>query len=314
MSEIRHVAVVGAGLMGHGIAQEFALGGFDVTLNDTSESKLADAKRNMAANFQFMTEMGLVTSEETAPVVDMIRTSTSLPDTISGADLVIEAVFEDIALKQRVFAELDRLAPKHTILASNTSTLLPSEMASATTRPDRVLVAHFFNPPYLLPLVEVVPGPETSNETVEAVRQVLTSLGKRPAVLQKEAPGFVVNRLQVAMLREAVSIVEQGIASVEVVDQVVKNSFGRRLSAAGPFEVFDSAGWDVILAVISQLVGDIESSPEVPPMVKDMVDRGDLGMKSGKGFYAWTPEAAAKKRQEIGRYLVAIERLSREVK
>jgi 3-hydroxybutyryl-CoA dehydrogenase len=165
-----------------------------------------------------------------------------MAEMVAEADFVVEAVFEDLALKRSVFADLDRLSPERTILSSNTSSFMSSQLASATGRPDKVVVANWWNPPYLLPLVEVVRGPDTSDDTIETTRALLTKAGKRPVVLQKESLGFIGNRMQFALLREAVSIVERGIASPEDVDAVVTNSFGRRLAVAGPLEVFDLAG------------------------------------------------------------------------
>jgi 3-hydroxyacyl-CoA dehydrogenase len=310
VDEIRHIGVIGAGLMGHGIALEFALAGYRVTLNDVSDEMLSDAMDSIAVDLDMLREMGLATATQTAPVPERIWTTISLEDAVADADFVVEAVTEDLSVKEDVFAQLDMHSPERTILASNSSTLMPSRMARATDRPDRVLVTHYFNPPYLVPVVEIVGSPETSDETIEIARRLLSKAGKRSVVLKKEAPGFIVNRLQIALMREALSIVEQGIASAEDIDVVVRNSFGRRLAVAGPFEVFESAGLDVVLAMMDQLLPQIESSTEVPPVVREMVSRGDLGIKTGKGFYEWTPESGAALRRRIAEALVAVERLS----
>ncbi len=298
---IRRIAVVGAGLMGHGIAQEFAVAGYDVALHDVSEERLARALEGIAENLRALAGLGLADAALAGAVPAAIRAGTDLGEVVADADVAIEAVTEDLPLKQRIFGELDRRCPPHAILASNSSSFMPSQLAPATGRPDRVLVAHYFNPPHLLPLVEVVRGPATSDETVETVRALLTRIGKRPAVVRKEAPGFVGNRLQMALFREALAIVEAGIATPEDVDVVVRNGFGRRLAAAGPFEVFALAGFDLVLAVAEQLVPTLESSPEVPAPLRETVARGELGVKTGKGFYEWTPaEAAALKARVAG--------------
>jgi len=312
VEEITRVAVVGSGLMGHGIALQFALGGYDVMLNDISEERLEQAVGNVKTNLALLQSMGLVDDRSADAVPGRIRTGVSMAEMVDEADFVVEAVFEDLALKRSVFADLDRLAPERTILSSNTSSFMSSQLASATGRPDKVVVANWWNPPYLLPLVEVVRGPETSNDTIETTTALLTKAGKRPVVLQKESLGFIGNRMQFALLREAVSIVERGIASAEDVDAVVTNSFGRRLAVAGPLEVFDLAGWDTILAIIDQLFPDLESSGATPTLVRDMVARGNLGVKSGQGFYDWTDDAVATVRQRVGRALAAIEQLPRE--
>ncbi len=306
LEEIRRIAVIGAGLMGHGIAQEFAVAGYEVALNDVSEERLARAIEAMRANLRQLAELGLVPPERAAAAPGEVRTTSDLAAAAGDADVVIEAVFEDLPLKQRLFADLDRLAPPRAILASNSSSFMPSALTAATGRPDRVLVAHYFNPPHLLPLVEVVRGPQTSDETVATMAALLRQIGKRPAIIQKEAPGFVGNRLQMALFREALAIVEAGIASPEDVDVVVKNGFGRRLAATGPFEVFALAGLDLVLAVAEQLMPVIESRPEVPALLRETVARGELGVKTGSGFYTWTPEEGEALRQRVAKALIAI--------
>ena len=303
---IKRVAVVGSGLMGSGIALQFAIGGYEVQLGDVSDERLELALATIATNLEMMRDMGLVDDESAAGVPGRISTSAALEETLDGADFVIEAVFEDQPLKQKVFGEIDGLAPDHAVLASNTSSFMASQLAPFTGRPGKVVVANWWNPPYLLPLVEVVRGPETTDETIETTVALLTDLGKRPVVLQKESLGFIGNRMQFALLREAASIVEAGIATAEDVDAVVTNSFGRRLSVAGPFQVFDLAGWDTILAIIDQLFPDLESSGSSPEMIRKMVAGGDLGVKSGKGFYEWDDEGVAAVRQRVGKALAAI--------
>ena len=203
---------------------------------------------------------------------------------VADADLVIEAVSEDLDLKRALFRELDAWAPPRAILASNSSSFMPSLLAAATDRPDRVLVAHYFNPPHLLPLVELVRGEQTSDATIETMQALYRGIGKRPAVVQREAPGFVGNRLQMALLREALAIVDAGIATPQDVDTIIKNGFGRRLAVAGVFEVFEAAGWDLTLAVADQLFPAIDRSTEPPQSLRDKVARGELGLKSGQGL------------------------------
>jgi 3-hydroxybutyryl-CoA dehydrogenase len=219
---------------------------------------------------------------------------------------VIEAVFEDLELKQSIFQKLDELSPPHTILASNTSSLMPSLLAAATSRPDRVLVTHYFNPPYLLPLVEIVPGPDTSDRTVSVVRDLLLKVGKRPAIVQKEVPGFIGNRLQAALVREAIYLMDRGVATPKDIDTVIKNGFGRRLATAGIFEVCEMAGWDLVLAVSKYLTPHLESSREPSPLLRQRVEQGKLGVKTGEGFYKWTPDSAEALRQRTARALIEI--------
>lgn len=310
MIDVSKVAVIGAGLLGHGIAQEFATSGFDVGLHDLSEEILAQAKANMARNLQTLAEAGLVDGGLAESAPDQVRTSTDLEEVVRDADFVIEAVSEDLPLKQRVFGELDRLCRGHTILASNTSTFMPSSFASATGRPDKVLVTHYFNPPYLVPLVEVVRHEGTSDETFDTAFGLFRRIGKRPVRVQKEALGFIGNRLQAALVRECFSLVEKGIASPEDIDAVVRYGLGRRLSVAGPLEIADVAGLDLILKATSYLLPHLARSTEPADVLQEKVAQGELGVKTGRGFYDWTPESAEELRQRIANALIEIQKWS----
>ena len=305
---IQGIAVVGAGLMGHGIALELAAHGYAVRLHDRDQAQLERANGSIADGLARLVDIGRITAEDADAAPTRIIMETDLRAAVADVDLVIEAVSEDLELKRAVFHDLDAWAPPHAILASNTSTFMPSLLAAATTRPERVLVAHYFNPPYLLPLVELVRGERTSDATVATMRDLYHGIGKSPAVVQREAPGFVGNRLQMALLREALAIVDAGIASPEDVDTIVKTSFGRRLAVAGVFEVFEAAGWDLTLAVADQLFPSIDRSAEPPASLREKVARGELGLKTGRGFYEWTPEEAAALRRRIGDGLAAIAR------
>jgi 3-hydroxybutyryl-CoA dehydrogenase len=289
---IERVAVVGAGFMGHAIGQEFALAGHPVALHDLTEAHLQQAMARVERNLQEMAHWGIVAEEAVSEALARIRTTTVLADAVGNADLVVEAVFENLELKREVFSALDRLCPPHTILASNTSTLMPSLLATATRRPERVLVTHYFYPPSLLPLVEVVRGERTAEGVVQAVCALLRRMGKSPIVVQKEAPGFIANRLQFALQREALYIVEQGIATAQDVDRAVRDGFGRRLAFAGPFEIAEPVGWDLELQIQRYLFPDLAGSLTPSPLVVQKVEGGELGVKTGRGFYDWTPESA----------------------
>ena len=308
MDTIGSIGVIGAGLMGHSIAMNFAVGGHEVVLIDTTEENLSKAVENVSETLGVLREQGLVDASTAEAVPGRIRTSTSMDGSMDDVGFVIEAVFEDLDLKRRIFADLDTHCPPHTVLTSNTSSYMTSQLAPSTKRPDKVVVANWWNPAHLLPLVEVVRGPETSDETIEITKAVLEGIGKRPVVLQKESLGFIGNRMQFALLREALSIVDKGIASAEDVDTVVKTSFGRRLAVAGPLEVFDIAGWDTISHIIDELYPDLDTSTKNSPTITDMLERGDLGVKSGRGFYEWNDEAVAELRQRITHALSAIDR------
>jgi 3-hydroxybutyryl-CoA dehydrogenase len=306
VNEIARVTVVGAGFMGHGIGQEFALGGYDVTLCDLAEAELGHAVQSIECNLEELVHWGIVPAELAATALDKIHTTTMLEEAAKEADLVVEAVFEDLELKRKVFQELDGICPQRTILASNTSTFVPSLLASATERSDRVLGMHYFYPPSLIPLVEVIPSESTSTKVVDIVCELLKSLGKSPIVVQKEAFGFIANRLQFALQREALYIVEQGIASPQDVDIAVRDGFGRRLAVAGPFEIAEPIGWDLELRIQENLFPHLASSAKPSPLVEDKVAKGELGVKTGRGFYEWTRESAIVWRRRMSETLVRL--------
>lgn len=289
---ISRIAVIGAGTMGHGIGQEMAHAGYEVILYRRTEEKLEHARQMILRNLRQMAEWGLCPVADIELTMGRIEFTTSMERAARDADLAIEAVVEDLELKKRVFADLDRLCPEHTILASNTSSLMPSLLAEATRRPDRVLVAHFSFPPHLIPLVEIVRGRDTSDEAVQAVYEAVKVAGKSPVLVQREAMGFIINRMQAALQREALYIVEQGIASAQDVDTAVKESFGRRLGVVGPLEMVEvQDGWDITWQIHSYILPHISASKEPSPLIKQKVERGELGPKAGQGFYSWTDEA-----------------------
>ena len=304
VDEIRQIAVIGAGLMGHGIAQEFVCAGYHVFMHDVTDEHLEIARVQIERNLTTLAENSVISEENIAPTLQRIQTATALSTVAENADFVVEAVTENLALKQHIFEELDAICPPHTILASNTTALMPSQIGPNVKRKDQILNTHYFNPPYLIPLVELIRSPDTSDETVAVTFDLLTGIGKTPAIIEKEALGFVGPRLQAALIREAFAIVEQGIASAETVDLVVRNSFGRRLSVAGPFEVFELAGWDLVLAAFEELYKDLNSSADINPLLRQMVESGKLGVKSQEGFYNWTDDKIQELRDRMNRALI----------
>ena len=308
-SNIRGVSVIGAGLMGHGIAIEFALAGYDVRLHSSSEHSLDQARGMIGESLERLRDLGGVSGQQAESVPARIRMSTDLVEMVEDADLVIESIYEDLDAKTEIFRQLDELCSDRTILASNTSSLLPSSLAAATTRPDKVIGAHFLNPPLFVPLVEVIPTAQTSEETTGVVMELLTSLGKQPLLMKREVPGFVVNRLQMALLREALWLVENGVASAEDVDKAISAGLGRRWATAGVLQVLEVAGWDLILRVASDVFPQLSTS-DAPSLLYDMVERGYSGVKAGKGFYEWTPEKAEDLRRRIAKGLVEIDKLA----
>lgn len=302
------VGVVGAGLMGHGIAQDFATAGHSVVLYDIDDARLSHAKALVSENLETLATLNVASAEGADEILARVSTEKSLPALAERCDYVVEAVVESLDVKLEVFALLDQHARAHAIFASNTSSLLPDQVAAGTSRPDRMLVTHYFNPPYLVPLVEVVRASGTSDETVNTVTAMLQAVGKRTAVLQRAVPGFIVNRFQAALIREAVSLVEQGIATPKDIDTAVRTSIAPRMSAGGVFEVYDLTGWDVVLAVCGNILPDLNKETQLGEPVQGMVSDGRLGVKSMQGFYKWSTETVRDLRARIAQALAALHR------
>jgi 3-hydroxybutyryl-CoA dehydrogenase len=292
-------------MMGHAIAQEFAAAGYEVMLCGRSGDRLQEAMIKIERSLNELAKWEMISENDVAPSLSRLQTTTDVTAAGSTADLIVEAIVEELEIKNELFSKLDTIAPEATIFASNTSSILPSVLASATQRPDRFLVVHYFNPPYLMPLVEIVRGNETSDTTVEVIYNLMKSMSKSPIICQKEAPGFIVNRLQLVLWREAFNIVQKGIASPQEVDLAVKKSFGRRLGMVGPFELYEYIdGYDLTLQCEKYMLPDMDTSKESYPLLLAKVEKGELGAKTGKGFYEWTPEFTEAWRKKVLKGLV----------
>ncbi|MFC1494306.1 3-hydroxyacyl-CoA dehydrogenase family protein [Thermodesulfobacteriota bacterium] len=306
MSKIENIAVIGAGFMGHGIAQVFAREGYPVTMMDLSEDLLAGAIENIRSNLSIMADNSIGAHQDIESIISRVKTTADMAEAATGADFVVEAVSENLDLKQKVFQKLDSLCQHDAILATNTSVISITEIASKAEFRERIVGTHFWNPPYLIPLVEVVRGEDTSNETMDQTFSLLQSVGKHPVRVNKDVPGFVANRLQHALWREAISIVEKGIADAETVDECIRFGFGLRLPILGPMENTDMVGTDLILAIHDYILKDLESSPEPSPLLRKMVKDGRLGFKSGQGFQEWPKEKAEESRKRLQKYLLGV--------
>lgn len=298
MTALKNITVVGAGTMGHGLAQVFAQGGYEVFLHDLRDEILAKARRLIASNLSTLVEAGALAPADPPAIQTRIRATTDLQEACSGADLVIEAITEDKTAKRDLFERLDRLSPPAAILASNTSYLDIFSFVE-TGRPEKVLITHWFAPPHLIPLVEIVRGALTSSETVEAVESLLLSLGKRPVVISRFLPGFIANRLQRAMTNEALYLLDNGYATAGEIDLVARASFGLRMPFMGPFQRMDYAGLDLTRKALVD--ADYPPSPLArrSETVERLVQEGRLGVKSGAGHYDYggrSPEEVMKER------------------
>jgi len=291
VEQIKKIAVVGAGLMGHGIAQAFAQGGFPVNVTDASESILAVVKNKIRSNLVTLAEEEFISESEVEQILDRISIVKSLDQTVRDADFVTEVIFEDLEAKQNIFKEMERFCSPESILASNTSSFPMTQIYALMQRPERAIVTHWMNPPYLVPLVEVVPGEKTSEETYDTAYKLLRKIKKVPVRVQKEIIGFLINRIQTAMNREAYYLLEMGAASAEDIDLAVVTSLGFRLATLGPLKIRDLAGLGVTCKVDETLLNKINSSQVVSKLLKEKVARGELGVKTGKGFFEYTPES-----------------------
>ncbi len=289
------VTVIGAGLMGHGIAQVFALHGHAITVYDSFDANLKTLKDRISVNLR---DLG-----DDPKAVERVTPQSDLAAAVRDSDYVVEAVLEDLPLKQKLFAEIERHVRPDTVLASNTSVIPITRIMEGLSRRERALGTHWWNPPYLVPLVEVIGTPWTSQAAIDWTMALHQAIGKTPVHVKKDVAGFVGNRLQHALWREAVALVEHGICDAETVDTVIKASFGRRLAVLGPLENADLVGTDLTLAIHRTVLPEIESRPGPSPYLEKLVADGKLGMKSGEGFRKWTPEQQAALRSRVTQHL-----------
>ena len=280
-------AVVGAGLMGHGIAHVLAQRADSVTMYDVSREALELAEVRIQDTLESMVEYGILDQAEADGILGRISGTTDIGEAVEGAAVVVEASPEDMELKRRLFTELERLVSSEAILASNTSGMSIGEMTGHLTHQERVVGSHFFLPAQVIPLVEVSRGPCTSDETMERTVELWRSCGKRPIRIEKDVNGYVANRLQAALVREATSLVSEGVASAEDIDLAVQTSCGLRFMVSGPLEQRDLGGLDLHVALARGLWPHLSTTDGPFPYVVDMVERGELGLKSGKGFFDW---------------------------
>jgi 3-hydroxybutyryl-CoA dehydrogenase len=289
------IAVIGAGLMGHGIAQVFALAGHDVTIYDSVVATLDSARARILTNLK---DLG-----DDQAAVERVTPKANLGEAVRDADYVVEAVLEDLPLKQKLFGEIEPLVRADTILASNTSVIPITQIMGALKHRERALGTHWWNPPYLVPLVEVIGTQWTTPAAIDWTIKLHADAGKTPVHVKKDVPGFVGNRLQHALWRECIALVQNGICDAETVDTVIKASFGRRLAVLGPLENADLVGTDLTLAIHRTVLPDLDRTPGALPYLEALVADGRLGMKAGEGFRTWTPEQQAALRSRVLQHL-----------
>ncbi|HUE11903.1 MAG TPA: 3-hydroxyacyl-CoA dehydrogenase family protein [Steroidobacteraceae bacterium] len=295
MAAKARVSVVGAGLMGHGIAQVFAVRGHVVRVFDSAGAMLDTLNDRIRAN--------LADLDQDVSAADHVIATPVLADAVRDADVVIEAGPENLAIKQRLFLDVEAAAPRGAILASNTSVIPITQIMAPLTHKSRGLGTHWWNPPFLVPLVEVIRTEWTDSAVLARTSELLRDVGKTPVTVNKDVAGFVGNRLQHALWREAIALVQNGVCDAETVDTVVKAGFGRRLAVLGPLENADLVGTELTLAIHETVLPDIDTTPGPLPYLRQLVESGRLGMKSGEGFRRWTQDEQQALRRRVASYL-----------
>ena len=287
LKDIKKVGVAGAGTMGSGIAQTFAQKGYEVVITDISEAFLENAKKIISINNTNLIEEKIITKLEAEESIKNIK-YTADKNAFSDVDIIIECIVEKMDIKQDFWRKVEEIAKKDAIFATNTSGLSITEICKKVEDKGRFIGMHWWNPPHIIPLIEVIRGEETNDETVDTLVKLVKEIGREPVVVQKDANGFIGNRIQFAVFREALKIVDEGIATVEDVDKAMKYGLGFRYAAIGPFETADLGGLDTFYYISSYLFNELSDAKEPSDTLKNLVNNENLGVKSGKGFYDYS--------------------------
>ncbi len=284
------VAVIGAGTMGPGMAVVFASRGFEVSLMDIDPRVLERARQATETAFSMLSDHGLLTQEAWSEAKQRIQFTLQQAKAVEGADFVLEAIPERLDLKRQLFADVEDQVEDDTILASNTSGIPVTSLGEVCRKPDRVVGMHWSNPPHVIPVVEVIRGEETSEATVQRTCRLTEDLGMVPVAVQRDVPGFVENRILYAIMREALHLLEEGVASAEDIDRVVRWGIGFKLSVIGPLELLDVAGLDIYDSVASYLNQELSASEDVNSLIREKVEAGKLGLKTGEGLFEYSQD------------------------
>ena len=303
MAGDRQIAVIGVGLMGHGIALTFAKAGWQVSITDPSDEMLQSAPDRIAESLRLLG----ASESEVSKALARIEPRDSLRAAVDGAACVFEAAPERLALKQAIFAEVEEFAPSDAVLASNTSVIQITAIVEALTSRHRAMGTHWWNPPHMIPLVEIVKTEWTAPALAESMHELLSEVGKTPVMVEKDVPGFIGNRLQHALWREAISLVEKGVCTAETVDEVVKASFGRRMAVLGPLENADLIGIELTQDIHRQVLFDLEAAPAPSPYLQELLEQGRTGMAAGAGFRDWRDGDLAATKARVAEHLTKLE-------
>lgn len=285
LESINKIGVIGAGIMGHNIALSFLMGKYPVTLFDVDTSILESATEKIKKNIVSFIEAGLVTEQEAGDILKQLSVSSDLNKDCADCDFVMEAATENLNLKQKIFLDLEASCSEKTIFATNTSSLTLAKIGEKIENRQRLVIAHWFNPPHIVPVVEIVRGPETNDETFNTTFDLLKRINKVPVRVNSDIPGFLINRISAAMTREILDLYDKGIASAEDIDRAVKGTIGFQFASIGPLQRLDFGGLDLWLQGLTQALPVLQNSVEPPKALEKLVSHGHTGIKSGKGFY-----------------------------
>jgi 3-hydroxybutyryl-CoA dehydrogenase len=309
---IKKIAIIGSGVMGSGIAQSFAVGGYSVTINDIKEEYLVYAQNRISENLALLIEEGVLTDREKQGALANITYSVDLEGAIRDADSIIEAIPEVIGLKLDLYQQLEKIIKPDAIVASNTSTFPISQLMEKASFADRMVITHFFNPGHLVPLVEVVQHNDTKPEVVKTTLDLMRKIGKSPILLKKEIAGFIANRLQTALMREAFYLLKEGVANAEDIDTAITAGPGFRWAFTGPIEIADFGGLDTWQRVFDNVSPVLDQSKEAPVLIRDLVEKGKLGAKSGEGIFTYEESTVSQKINERDRNFIKLGKLKME--
>ncbi|GIO04109.1 3-hydroxybutyryl-CoA dehydrogenase [Brevibacillus reuszeri] len=307
----KQVAVIGSGVMGHGIAQLYALAGFVVALYDLQDELLLSAKQSVERSLSLLVTENVITEQAKHEALERILLTTDLKQATAEAVVITEAIPEVIELKWDLFAKLEEFARPDAIIASNTSTFSISRLIEKAKTPQRFIITHFFNPAQLVPLVEIVRHETTSEKVVQTTQALMKQIGKSPVLLKKDVPGFIANRLQAALMREAFSLVEAGVADAEEIDTVMKDGIGFRWAFVGPIETADLGGLDTWKRVMDNLTPVLDTSKSAPALIEELVAKGELGTKTGAGIYSYHNASVEKRLHERDEQFMRLGKMKR---
>ena len=309
---IKKIAIIGSGVMGSGIAQSFAVSGYYVTINDIKEELLYHAQNRISENLSLLMEEGALTDREKQGALANITYNADLEGAVRDADFIIEAIPEVIELKLNLYQQLEEMIKPDAIVASNTSTFPISQLMEKASFADRMVITHFFNPGHLVPLVEIVQHDETKPEIVKTTMDLMRKIGKSPILLKKEIAGFIANRLQTALMREAFYLLKEGVADAEDIDTAITAGPGFRWAFTGPIEIADFGGLDTWQRVFDNVSPVLDQSKEAPDLIRDLVAEGKLGTKSGEGIFTYEESTVSQKINERDRQFIKLGKLKME--